>query len=174
MQARRMCSIRLFLRPLRQLQDERLQSTQIKFQSRIVFGFRAARLLKFGIRFCPALLSKQNYPAPERVTLRKAFWSGFSCKPKRFVNFKPVMRVQSAHKINWARDNCFAHSIKSRRFHQSLGSVEAIQGAKSACQVDGFAARQEQRAPAFLQRTGNDRAGADSYANVPAGSDLLL
>src|SRR6476661_7575454 len=82
----------LFCRPLRQLQDERLQSVQIKLQRRIVFGFRAARLLKFGIRFRPAFLSIQNYPAPERVALREAFWSGFSREAKRFVNFKPVMR----------------------------------------------------------------------------------
>ena len=82
-----------FRRPLRQLQDERLQSAQIKFQRRIVFGFRAARLLKFGIRFRPAFLSIQNYAAPERVALCEAFWSRFSGKPKRFVNFKPVMRI---------------------------------------------------------------------------------
>jgi len=55
----------LFVRPLRQLQDERLQPAHIKFQRGIVFGFRAARLLEFGIRLRPPFLSIQNYPAPK-------------------------------------------------------------------------------------------------------------
>src|SRR5262249_9166324 len=80
-----------FRRPLRQVQNERLQTAQIKFQRRILFGFRATRLLKFGIRFRPALFSIQNYPAPERVTLRDAFWSGLRRKPKGLVNSKPIV-----------------------------------------------------------------------------------
>src|SRR5262245_50865236 len=122
----------LFHRPLRQLQDERLESAQIKFQRRIVFSFRAARFLKFGIRFGPAFFSIQYYPAPKRVALRDPFWSSFRCKPKWFVNLNAVMRIQSAHKINWARDDRFANSIKSYRVHQSPGSIEAIQSTESA------------------------------------------
>src|SRR5437667_4781019 len=83
----------LFHRPLRQLQNERLQSAQIKFQRRIIFLVGAARLLEFSIRFRPAFLSIQNYTAPKRVTLGDAFGSRFSGEPKRFINFKPVMRV---------------------------------------------------------------------------------
>src|SRR5438128_2005447 len=123
-----MCYVCLFLGPLRQLQQERLQAAQIKLQRRVLFLVGAARLLKFAIRFGPALLSIKNYAAPKRVALCDALGSGFGGKPKRFVNFKLVMRVESAHKIHRTRDNCFADSIESCRVHQGPGSVETVQG----------------------------------------------
>ena len=76
------------------------------------------------------------------------------------------MRIESAHKINRTRDDCFVYSIKSCRVHQGLGSVETIQGTEPAGQLDGFAARKEEWALAFLQCTGNDCAGADSRPDI--------
>jgi hypothetical protein len=77
---------------LRQLQDKRLESPQIKFQRRIVFSFEPRAS---GIRHTlpPSAFSIQNYPAPKRIALRDAFWSSFSARQSWFVNFKPVMRI---------------------------------------------------------------------------------
>jgi len=72
-----------------------LQSPQIKFQRRIFFGFRAARLLKFSITLPPSVFSRYRttrFQNESRCATRSG--PGFSGKPKRLVNFKSVMRIQ--------------------------------------------------------------------------------
>src|SRR6516225_4060067 len=157
----------LFHRPLRQLQHERLQSAQIKLQRRIIFLVGATRLLEFAICFRPALLSIKNHAAPKRVPLCYALGTGFGCRPKRFVDFESVMRIQSAHKINRPRNDCLRHLIESRRVHQRLGSVETIQRTESSGQLNRLATRKQHRMTAVLQCTRNDRAGTNAGTEIP-------
>src|SRR6266496_3065317 len=49
-----------------------------------------------------------------------------------------------------------------------------IQGAESAGQVNRFATRQKQRTLAVLQRTGNNRARADSRADAPSARGVFV
>src|SRR6266481_8211053 len=164
----------LFHGPLRQLQHERLQSAQIKLQRRIIIFVGATSLLEFAIGFGPALLSIKNHATPKGIALRNALGSGFGCRPKRFVNFESVMRIQSAHKINRPRDNCLSHLIESRRVHRCLGSVETIQRTESAGQLNRLATRQQRRATTVFHCTRNDRAAAHPGTEIPYATCVPL
>src|SRR6266550_6996227 len=107
-----------FQRRFCQLQNERLEPAQIELQSRIVFSLGAACFLKFGIGFRPTFFSIQNHPAPERISPGDMLRFGFCGKPERLVDFKSIMGIRSAHKINWARNDRLADAIESRRINQ--------------------------------------------------------
>src|SRR5689334_11484088 len=77
------------------------------------------------------------------------------------------MRIQPGHKINWTRDNSLTYSVKSRRTHQRIRSVEIVQSAESAGQFNRFAAREKQRPLSVLHRAGNYHAGANPGADLP-------
>src|SRR6266496_2294232 len=134
-----------FQRRFRQLQNKRLQPAQIELQGRIVFPLGSACFLKFRISFRPTFFPIQNHAAPERISTRDMLRFGFRGKPEWLVDFKSVVRIGSAHKINWPRDDCLAHVIESRRINQDLRSIPVIQGTESAREFNWFAARQERR-----------------------------
>src|SRR4029453_6167634 len=110
-----------------------------------VFPFGSARLLKFRIRFRPTFFSIQNHTAPERIPASHMLRFGLRGEPRGFVDFYSIMRIHSAHKINWAGDNGFAYAIESRRINQDLGSIPVIQGTESSRELNRFAACQECR-----------------------------
>src|SRR5204863_98360 len=79
----------------------------------------------------------------EKISTRDMLGFGFRGKAKWLVDFKSIVRIRSAHEINWTRDDRFAHSVESGRINQDLRSIPVIQSAKPAREFNRFAARQE-------------------------------
>src|SRR5439155_26534386 len=110
----------LFPGRFRQLKKKRLQPAQVKLQWSIIFFLGAPRLLKFTVSFRPALFSIKDHAAPERVPAGNVFRLGLRAQEKRLIDFKPIMRIQSAHKINRTRDHCLSNAIERERVDQGL------------------------------------------------------
>jgi hypothetical protein len=75
---------------------------------------------------------------------------GFRGKAEWLVDFNSIVRIRSAHKINWTRDDGLAHAIESGRINQDLRSIPVIQSAKPACEFNRFTTRQERGMHAVL------------------------
>src|SRR5207249_1379945 len=129
---------------------KRLQPLQIELQCGIVFPLGTACLLKFRISFGPTLFSIENHAAPERISTCDMLGFGFRDKAEWLVDFKSIVRIRSAHKINWTRNDRFAHTVESGRINQDLRSIPVIQSAKPAREFNRFAARQERGMYAVL------------------------
>src|SRR5204862_3845435 len=110
----------LFRGRLCQLKKKRLQPAQVKLQWRIILLLGAPRLLKFIISFRPTLLSIQNHAAPERVPPGNVFRLGLRAQEKRLIDFKPIVRIQPAHKINRTRDHSLSNAIERERVDDGL------------------------------------------------------
>src|SRR5947208_1459095 len=116
----------------------------------IVFSLGTTGLLNFRIRFRPPLCAVGNKAAPQRISTRDMLGFGFRGKAEGLVDFKSIVRIRSAHEIDWTRDDRFAHAIESGRINQDLRSIPVIQSAKPARKLNRFAARQERGMYAVL------------------------
>src|SRR5260370_12346297 len=103
----------------------------------VVRGVECCR--EVGVGFRAACYSIEQDAIPKKAPGREMFGVGLGGKPKRLVNFMPILRIHFLKKIDRPRDNCLARQIKSARANQDMRAIETICGTHSARQLDRLA-----------------------------------
>ncbi len=148
------------------MQGERLETTQIQLQRRILFLVRSTRFLKFRVRFGPAFLSIKHDAVPERIAPGEMLRLSLGRQPKRLVNLVPLPLVDAAQKIDRPRHNVAGWPARKCAGRSRCGTHKTGSPRRTVAQVRPAHRWSRVRAIAILQRRHNHRAGANAEMDI--------